>query len=194
MPRPPTDKRERIVQTATELVYAQGFHSSSLADIARAAGVPTGSVYYFFKAKEDLGRAVVDAQVEVYGRLCAAWDALEDPADRLVAFLGMTAENRDALARSGCPVGTLCGELGKDGGALAEHASAVFRRLLRWIAAQFEALGCATPEATGHAEHLLAAIEGATLLTHTFRDPTFVTREVDRLTPWIRSFHALEAP
>lgn len=185
MGRPASDKRERVVRAATEVVCARGFHASSLADIARRAGVPVGSVYYFFKTKEQLGEAVIDAYLQHYEQQRREWEELRSPEERLEAFLQMTLNNKLALSQTGCPVATLTGELRKEGGELGEHASTVFATLLTWLAGQFEQRGSADP--TGDAEHLLAGIEGATLLTHSFADPSYVERESARLTRWIRA-------
>ncbi len=54
------DKRTRLVETATKLAYGRGFRETSLADIAEAARVPVGNVYYYFKTKEELAEAVVE--------------------------------------------------------------------------------------------------------------------------------------
>jgi TetR/AcrR family transcriptional repressor of nem operon len=43
------DKRTRLIETATKLAYGRGFRETSLADIAKAARVPVGNVYYYFK-------------------------------------------------------------------------------------------------------------------------------------------------
>ncbi len=45
------DKRTRLIETATKLAYGRGFRETSLADIAEAARVPVGNVYYYFKTK-----------------------------------------------------------------------------------------------------------------------------------------------
>ena len=185
MPRPPSNKRARVLHAATQSIYARGFHKTSLADIARSAGVPVGSVYYFFKAKSDLGRAVIEEHQARYREKCEQWDALPAPTQRLLAFLDMTIQNRDNLAAMGCPVGTLCSELGKEDPTLGADAAVVFAGLLDWLEAQFSALGH-SDTAREHAEHLLGAIEGATLLTHSFRDPSYVEREAARLTHYIQ--------
>ena len=186
MPRPPTDKRERVIHAAVNAVHAQGFHSSTLADIARSAGVPVGSVYYFFKAKQDLGLAVIDAHLAHQDGLQQQWAALDGPQARLAAFLQMTLDHADALVEHGCPVGTLCAELRKEPGPLGERAARIFQVLLDWLEAQFRELGHGTA-ARGRAEHLLGAVQGATLLAHTFGDATYLDREVERLTRWIQS-------
>src|SRR6266550_2026003 len=51
MPKTKTDKRSRLIQTAVKLAYRHGFRTTSLADIAEAAKVPVGNVYYYFKTK-----------------------------------------------------------------------------------------------------------------------------------------------
>ena len=185
MGRPASDKRERVVRAATEVVYARGFHASSLADIARRAEVPVGSVYYFFKTKEQLGEAVIDGHLAHYETRLLEWEQLLRPEDRLDAFLQMTLDNKLGLSDMGCPVATLTGELRKEGGELGAHAASVFGALLGWLSAQFTQLGSKEPG--GDAEHLLAAIEGATLLTHSFSDPSYVEREAARLSRWIRA-------
>lgn len=48
------DTKERIVACATELFGTRGYYSTSMQDIAEAAGVRSGLTYYYFKNKEDL--------------------------------------------------------------------------------------------------------------------------------------------
>ena len=59
MPKTKTDKRSRLIQTAVKLAYRHGFRTTSLADIAEAAKVPVGNVYYYFKTKDEIGEAIV---------------------------------------------------------------------------------------------------------------------------------------
>jgi len=181
----PQDKRTKLVETAARLTHKHGFHRTSLADIAQESGVPLGNVYYYFKTKDVLGEALVDRLAVSYEALCMRWEEDTDPRQRLQSFIQMTVANRDALARSGCPIGTLCAELHKDGGPLADHAATLFARLLAWIETQFRAMGKGD-ESPELAAHLLAATQGATLLTHSFHDSRFITREAARLVAWLR--------
>lgn len=192
MARPPTDKRERIVDAAADRVHAEGFHTASLATIARQADVPVGSVYYFFRSKEDLGRAVIDRQDGIQRARQQDWDTLPNPIDRLVAFVERTRSERSLLAARGCPVGSLCGELQKGGGALGSHAGQVFAGILAWLTAQFRDLG--RPDPADDAEQLLAAVQGAALLAHAAGDPDVVSRASDRLTAWIHTLASQETP
>src|SRR5680860_141059 len=103
-----SDKRERLIDAAVRLVHERGFHRTSLADIAGAADVPVGNVYYYFKTKEALGEAVVARRGADHQRARTEWEQDPDPKARLRSFVRMTVENRSVLARSGCPIGALC--------------------------------------------------------------------------------------
>jgi AcrR family transcriptional regulator len=182
-----TDKRERLIQTAVTLVYQNGFHQTTLAQIAEHSQVPLGTVYYFFKTKEALGHALVDHYLQDYREHCEQWDQNPDPRARLEAFVQMMLDYAPQLAQSGCWLGTLCGELHKQGGPLAERATTILDELLTWLAAQFRALGQAG-ESDDLAVHLLSAVEGAALLTQSFHTPDYFEREARRLKDWLRAY------
>ena len=55
-------KRERLVTSAREAIHHQGVEATTLADIAQAADVPVGNVYYYFKTKDDLVVAAITAR------------------------------------------------------------------------------------------------------------------------------------
>jgi TetR/AcrR family transcriptional repressor of nem operon len=183
---PPQRKRARVVEAAAKLVHEQGFHRTTLADISTESGVPLGNLSYYFKTKDAIGEAVVESLACAYESLRASWESVSDPRDRLEQFIQMTVDNRESLAQSGCPVGTLCSELHKDGGPVADRAARIFAELLAWLETQFRLLGKA--EASHDlAAHLLSAVEGASLLTLAFHDPRYVMRESDYLKSWVRS-------
>jgi len=94
--------------------------------------------------------------------------------------------NRETLARSGCPVGTLCSELHKHGGAVAKKSTVLFAEALAWMEAQFKALGKGD-DSPGLAVHLLSATQGLSVLAHTFHDPGMIDMEAARLKQWIRA-------
>jgi TetR/AcrR family transcriptional regulator, fatty acid metabolism regulator protein len=49
-----TDKRARILDAAVKVFAERGFHSATVAEIAKAAGVADGTIYLYFKGKDDL--------------------------------------------------------------------------------------------------------------------------------------------
>ena len=70
------ETRERILGAALEQFAGRGYAAVSVDDVARAAGVTKGAVYYWFADKADLGR---DLQQELYDRLTAASLRALDP-------------------------------------------------------------------------------------------------------------------
>lgn len=89
--------RERIVRAATELVARGGYREAQVAEVARRAGVATGTVYRHFPSKAELAAEVFRAasQREV-DAVAAAAGAHDDPRDALAAAVATFA--RRALA------------------------------------------------------------------------------------------------
>src|ERR1700736_6642540 len=92
------DKRTRLIETATKLAYGRGFRETSLADIAEAARVPVGNVYYYFKTQEELDEAVVERRLAEFRAFREEMDRLSSPKERLFAFVESIHRNRKQLA------------------------------------------------------------------------------------------------
>ncbi len=101
------DKRTRLIETAMKLAYQRGFREASLADIAEAAHVPVGNVYYYFKTREELGEAVVERRLAQFREFLDQWDRLSSPKERLFAFVDNIRSNKDQLVLGGCPLAAL---------------------------------------------------------------------------------------
>src|SRR6516164_2809768 len=81
-------KRERLIEAAVRLVYEQGIERTTLADIAQAADVPAGNVYYYFKTKDEVIAAVIEAHVRQIRTTLAFIDTRHrSPKSRLKAFV-----------------------------------------------------------------------------------------------------------
>lgn len=185
MPELKADNRTRLLRAAEKVTYRRGFGNTALADIAEEARVPLGNVYYYFKTKDEIGNAIVELRISRFRRLLQELDKADSPKERLCGFVQLKINNRETLARSGCPVGTLCSELHKHGGAVAKKSTVLFAEALAWMEAQFKALGKGA-DSRGLAVHLLSATQGVSVLAHTFHDPGMVEMEAARLKEWIR--------
>ena len=107
-------KRERLIAAALQLLHEQGIERTTLADIAKAADVPAGNVYYYFKTKDEVIGAVIDAHVQQIKTTLAAIEARHrSPKGRLKAFVREFTAQSELVARFGCPLGSLCSELDK---------------------------------------------------------------------------------
>ncbi|MFI9815924.1 TetR/AcrR family transcriptional regulator [Saccharothrix variisporea] len=176
-------KRERLVAGAAELVHRKGVAATSLADIAQASGVPVGNVYYYFKTKDDLLRAVIEAQVDQVEALLTGLADLPGPAERLKALVGQWERMRDVVARYGCPFGTLAADLDRRDDGLDVEAAGPIRRILDWAEDQLRALGA--QDARELATTLFAGIQGGALLAGALRDPEVMSTQVRHLRQWI---------
>ncbi len=178
--------RTRLVEAATKMTYRYGFGHTALADIAKEAKVPLGNVYYYFKTKDEIGNAIVERRMAHFRTQLEALNKLASPKESLCGFVQIKIDNCNELARSGCPVGTMCSELHKQRGTVAKNATILFAEGLSWMEVQFKALGKGA-DARGLAVHLLSATQGVSVLAHTFNDPGMITAEAKRLKEWIRS-------
>src|SRR5262252_7293779 len=80
-------KRDAILRAAIDVFAGRGYFNAQVADVARAAGIAAGTVYLYFRSKDDLlisifERGMRDALAE--GRALAA--DVPDPRERLHRF------------------------------------------------------------------------------------------------------------
>src|SRR5918911_4796849 len=59
------DKREAILRAAIKVFAESGYFNAKVADVARVAGVADGTVYLYFKSKEEILRSIFDRGIEV---------------------------------------------------------------------------------------------------------------------------------
>src|SRR3954451_14129809 len=83
--RPPVaDKRQAILRAAKEVFARNGYFNSKVADIARAAGVADGTVYLYFKSKEEILRSIFERNTSEAVRAGREELAkIEDPREKL---------------------------------------------------------------------------------------------------------------
>lgn len=78
------NKRQQILEAAARQFSACGFHGANMRDVAAAAGVLAGSIYYHFESKDALFVAVHGAAIDMMtNAVRAAIAGIADPWDRL---------------------------------------------------------------------------------------------------------------
>ena len=83
-PPPDVDKRVLILDAATRVFAERGFFAAQVADIARRAGIAAGTVYLYFRSKDELLITLFDRTMQA--AIHEGRDALAevtDPAERL---------------------------------------------------------------------------------------------------------------
>ncbi len=178
-------KRQRLADAAAKVFHEQGVEKTTIADIARAADVPVGNVYYYFKTKDQLVHAAISAHARTAQDIIAALEQFDSPAERLKALVRGWVDQRELAAQFGCPSGSLAAELDKRADGLDRELADVMRGLLDWIDAQFAGMG--RTDSRELAVALLAAYQGISLLTNPVRDPAMMEAEGARLERWIDS-------
>jgi len=180
-------KRDRLIEAAKAKFYQQGVARTTLADIAQQAQVPLGNVYYHFRTKNALVDTVIQAHVQELQSLLARWEHLSDSRQRLLALLATVRDERNVLARYGCPHGSLCQELDKEDGQLVNVVAQIFQIYLDWTETQFRLLGKDEQAARDLAIDLISSLQGTYVLTAIFRSFELLERKLQRLEMWIRT-------
>jgi TetR/AcrR family fatty acid metabolism transcriptional regulator len=84
---PRAEKRDAILRAATDVFAERGFFTAQVADVARTAGVAAGTVYLYFRSKDDLLASIFERTMReaiTDGRACVA--PLRDPVEQLRAI------------------------------------------------------------------------------------------------------------
>src|SRR5258708_11475599 len=82
------DKRERILTAAERIFARHGFFAAKVADVAKEAGVADGTIYLYFKSKDDLLISVFERRMQqLLAALRAAVASKTKPRDQLRAFV-----------------------------------------------------------------------------------------------------------
>ncbi len=96
-----SEKRERILQGALKAFAKKGFYNTRVSEIASEAGVADGTIYLYFKNKDDLLISLFEDRMEwIIDRLHCELEAVDGGVlDKLRAFVHMhfhlAVENRD---------------------------------------------------------------------------------------------------
>ncbi len=125
-------KRERILDAAERVFAERGFYAAKVADIARAAGVADGTIYLYFKNKDDLLICLFESRMErVIAYLTAAVAAAAGPPAQLRAFV---AAYLALIAEEPTAAEVLTIELRQSTKFMREYSPARFGELLRILA------------------------------------------------------------
>ena len=171
----PDDTRSRLVFAALQLFLEKGYGATSIADILKAAGVNSGSLYYFFPTKQDLLLEVLRQYRDGIGPmlLAPAWEGVSDPIERVFALL---ARYRQALTSTdclyGCPIGSLALELHEPDPPVRELLATNFDGWVAAIERCYVEAGARLPrdlDRRGLAVSTLTTMEGGVMQARTHR-------------------------
>jgi TetR/AcrR family transcriptional regulator, transcriptional repressor for nem operon len=175
--------RERILQVAHRLMTDQGYNATSLDQVIAESSSSKGAFFHHFSSKADLAAQLVERYVasdlaQLDAGL-AATAGIEDPAERVIAFLRFYEDGADALMaeQTGCLFATVLAErqfIGTDMNRQIAKTQEAWRRafvdLLRPALARRPLSIDVDPDAL--ADHLFTSFEGGFILCRALEDPT----------------------
>jgi TetR/AcrR family transcriptional repressor of nem operon len=173
---PQRNLREQLVEGGSRALYENGFHATSVSDIAAAAGVPKGSVYNHFESKEALA-------LEALRRYAASFDleplrsGSAGPLQRLRTFLSGVIDTTVARGvELGCLLGNFSVEMSAHGGPIASLAGEMldaWSTVFAGVLLEAQAAGDLDPrlDAASLGSFLVDAYEGAVARAKLRRDP-----------------------
>jgi AcrR family transcriptional regulator len=166
--------KERILDTAAELFARYGYTGTGLKQIVAQANAPFGSLYHHFPGgKEQLGEAAILRSGRMYQELVeavldAAPDAVSGSED---VFAGAAAVLVETDYADACPIATVALEVASTSEPLRRATAEVFERWIEAGAERFAAAGVPPARARELAISLIAALEGAFVLSRALRSP-----------------------
>lgn len=126
-----SEKYQKIIQAATKVFAQKGFYNSKVADIAKEAKVADGTIYLYFKNKDDLLISIFENSMDNFsGEIQKIVAGVSDPVEKLRRFiklhLELVRENQDTAQ-------VLQIELRQSSKFMKEYAATKFRDYLGHI-------------------------------------------------------------
>lgn len=82
------DKYQKIIEAATAVFAQKGFHAAKIADIAKVAQVADGTIYLYFKSKDDLLISVFEYSIDLFIQTVEnGLSGLTSPVEKLKYFI-----------------------------------------------------------------------------------------------------------
>jgi len=180
---PLSSKRDEILDVAERMIRTAGFNAFSTRDVAKAVGIKAASVHYHFPTKADLGVAVTRRYTDRF--LQRLGDPMKLKGDVREVLSHYASAFRRALRGDGklCLCGVLGAEIGGLPADVGGHTRIFFERNLEWL---IEAMTASSRMSAARAQHVatmvLAALEGALIVSKSLGDESVFARVVDGLT------------
>jgi len=188
------ETRSRIIQVAADLFHKQGVHATSPDEVIEASNTGKGQFYHYFKNKEGLVHAVLQAHLEEIrtGKAAVKYE-IQSWEDLERWFIGhVELQKRFRLTR-GCPFGTIGNEVTENDELIRQDLHLIFEVAKGKIATFFvreKARGRLDPDVREDhlADFCLATIQGAMLMGKVQRSSRLVESVVREAMAHLRRY------
>lgn len=185
MAREHSKQQQHIIQTVDQLIYEKGFNVMSFKDIAEACGLSKGNLYYYFKTKDELLKAVIDYRLDNMQNMLKDWEQEFPTAlERLQRYVQIMINETSQVIYYGCPMGSLNTELAKGQPELQAISRAQFDLFKSWLKKQFKQF-IADKAAEHYALRLMARTQGVVVIAQAYQDKRFIKREAEEINQWL---------
>jgi TetR/AcrR family transcriptional repressor of nem operon len=190
--RAPSETREKLLQTAIDLVWQSNYCSVGVAEICARAGVTKGAFYHHFESKADLFYAAAQHHwTEVKPELDAIFSPASPPLEQLENLIGFVltghepsqSAGADGLEVTGCPFFAAGGQVGLEETRvrqasieMGEKSIIYATALVRGLKAQGCLEGDPEPEQTGRM--LFTYVQGLLMYGRALNDRSVVEADL----------------
>lgn len=125
------DKRRRIIDAAVEVFAEKGFFGARVSEIATVAGVADGTIYLYFKSKDDILISLFEEKMaEILTRFVAMLAALDDPEQKMRSYI---VEHLKLVAEQPKLMQVLTVELRQSARFMKEYSPQAFAKYLALV-------------------------------------------------------------
>ena len=159
--------KERIIETASDLFYNQGFNQTGINQIIAEAGVAKASMYQHFRSKEDIAVAYLMGRHQMWmGKLEDSISKKKNSKDILVGSFDYLKEWLDSVNYRGCGWQNIITDLPSGHDKIRDQAIYHKNELRSWILDKMEQIeGYTAKQAKELADQIFILIEGAIILS-----------------------------
>ncbi len=176
--------REKIVHTASELFYKQGYHQTGINQIIAESGVAKATFYSHFKSKEDLGVEYLrERDRQDTEAVKAMIDGIEDPYEKYMSLVKGLKNHMIETDFRGCAFGNMAVEITEPSHPMRQEVRqhddrfrSILKEIIRDLKNSSPKYKKINVDDTVDAYHLL--VEGALTASKNYHDPWPIDRAV----------------
>lgn len=168
--------KDRIIKTASDLFYRQGFNSTGINQIIAEADIAIGSLYNHFSSKNDLLQAyLIKEEIEWFKGFDEEIKNIDSPKDKILALVEYRKKLQQTSTFAGCHFIKIISELGDSNPVVSDFVRSHKEKqkmMIRELFVQYNSEK-ASLDIDDVTEHIFLLIEGA-VVTSTIQKNTDV--------------------